>query len=852
MKSDGGGDGCGDSAQETSRVLAARTAAALASGRGDLWDSGKVGTSDSVNVVYNGAKLRSGAVCHWKVMVWDTEGKPTAWSTPARFSVGLLAASDWKAQWVGMASAAETDCPWIRKTFVLTETPETALAYVGSIGFHELYVNGRKVGDRLLAPSVSDLQKRALYVTYDLAPYLRVGKNAVVLWLSPGWALFRDGNPNVDFHVAKKPLGIAQIQWGRAEGPFMEIATDATWRCAQSTTTHLGKWQNSDFGGDRVDLAKETPGWNDITLDDHDWEPASVYAPGLTLSPDLVEPNRRCDAIPAAKVEQIAPHKVRFTMAKLFSGIVEFKLKGAPGSKVTLMACSHPHADCEYNQLDQVLLAPSGVGAFANRFSYHEAKYVTVEGLDYLPASADLTGYRVSNDRKRIGDFDCSNTLLKRIYDTTVNTYVNLSTGGMTVDCPHRERLGYGGDGHTSLELALDTFESDAFFSKWAQDWCDIQQPNGDIYHTAPTMGGGGGPGWSGFVIFMPWEVYQATADRRILEKTYPTARKWLAFLEAHIGADGLLNPLPGGAWYFLGDWAGPHGSEGSDSQEALLFNNCYYLIISRLAAQIARVLGKLTDSAQHLATVAKLSQAINARFLHPADNVYLDSRQTHLVMPLVAGAVPPDRIDAVLKNLEHEILVAQQGHLDTGLHGTFFLTKYLTEAERSDLIYAYASQTTAPSYGDLLARGLETWPEYWTGADSLVHGCLNGIGGWFQRGLAGIRPDPAAPGYRRIIIKPAIVGDLTWVRAHHDSPYGRIVSAWRRDGDRFTLEVVIPPNTTATIYLPAQDPSAVTESGRPGAQAEGVRLLKRIPGCCVFLVESGDYRFSSRVAPAL
>jgi alpha-L-rhamnosidase len=344
----------------------------------------------------------------------------------------------------------------------------------------------------------------------------------------------------------------------------------------------------------------------------------------------------------------------------------------------------------------------------------------------------------------------------------------------------------------------------------------------------------------------MPWEAYLTTGDRRILEKTYAAGQKWLSFLDAHVGPDGLLAPLPGGEWYFLGDWAGPYGSEPSNSPEALLFNNCYFLYVSGLAARISHILGRPADEQRRLARIPRLREAINQRFFDPRTAAYLDTKETHCVMPLISGAVPANRVADVMGNLEHEILVAQKGHLATGLHGTYFMTKYLTEAGRSDLVYTYATQTTFPSYGDLLAQGLDTWPEYWRGADSLVHGCLNGIGGWFHRGLAGIRPDAASPGYRHIFIRPAIVGDLTWARCSHDAPYGRIVSNWSREGEALTLEVTIPPNATGAVYLPTSSPSSITESGRPAAHAPGVKYLGTEPGACIFSVQAGNYRFEA------
>ena len=446
--------------------------------------------------------------------------------------------------------------------------------------------------------------------------------------------------------------------------------------------------------------------------------------------------------------------------------------------------------------------------------------------------------------------FECSDTLLKQIYDITCYNYENLSTGGMSVDCPHRERLGYGGDGHGSLEIALDAYASLPFFTKWAQDWCDIQDENGRINHTAPTLGGGGGPAWSGFILTMPWAVYLSYGDTMILEHTFPSASRWLDYMARHIGDDGLLGvPSPGHwkyagglRWLFLGDWAGPNGSEESDTPEASLFNNCYYVFVLGLAANMAVILDQPEKAREYREHAQQISQAINEKFFAPETNTYIDTRQTHCVMPLISGVVPPDHVEAVLENLEREILVNQNGHFDTGIHGTYYLVKYLTEHNRSDLIHVLASQTTFPSYGFFIEKGYVTWPEYWHECNSIMHGCLNGIGGWFQRGLAGIRTDPASPGYRNIIIKPAVSVDLEWVNGYHDSPYGRIACQWKKKEQSLEMEITIPANASATVYVPTPDASRVTVGGMHSSDA--VTFLREEIGYAVYQVGSGDYHY--------
>lgn len=841
--------------QTAFRVLVASSPERLAADQGDLWDSGKVKSEQSVFARYAGTPLASGARCYWKVRIWDRDDVASGWSTPAQFTVGLLSAGDWKGRWIGMASAGDHEEPWFRKTFTLEQKPHAALAYVGSIGYHELYVNGRKVGDRVLNPSVSYLAKRALYVTYDITDYLKPGANVAAVWLAPGWSLFKGVNPVMDFQLSKRPLLMAQLDIRTRGKTSMVVVSDETWKCRLSSEKHLGEWTYTNYGGDRIDGRGDLSGWNDVGCSDSAWERATAYDLKRILSPDLVEPNRKCETIRPVSVTKMGPRKYRVDMGRFYTGWVEAKLKGAPGKTIAISLSYDRTVECQYNQRDEYIVGAGGQGTFCNHFSYHGCRYVTIEGLDSPPALADIVGYRIGNDFRRAGSFDCSNKLFKRTYDADVNTLLNLTTGGVMVDCPHRERLGYGDTCQTSLETMMGTVDAGAFYTKWARDWCDIQQDNGYVAHTAPMTDGGGGPCWSGSIMMIPWGVFQSCGDRRILESSYPHVKRWLAFLQAKCDTNGLLLPFvpPGGTtypqWCFLGDWVTPHGSEMSDSIEALFFNNCYYLLALRTASSIARELGHDDDTKTYQTRAEGLKRALNSRFFNATTNSYLDGRQGRYAMALVSGAVPEDRIAAVMANLRSDVLVTRKGHLDVGDPVIQFMTKYLTERDANDVVFAYMNQTTFPSYGFFLGRGLDTWPETWDnrGPDSsIIHGCFTGISGWFLRGIAGIRPDPAAPGFKRMIIKPAVVGDLTWAEGCFNSLYGRIVSKWKRNGNTLTIEITIPANTTATIYLPAADSTSVLENGTPAESAVGVKFLHMEDACAVFQVQSGHYSFVS------
>jgi hypothetical protein len=402
--------------------------------------------------------------------------------------------------------------------------------------------------------------------------------------------------------------------------------------------------------------------------------------------------------------------------------------------------------------------------------------------------------------------------LLNQIYRTVTWTWECLSLGGYVVDCPTRERLGYGGDSGTSIETGLINFDSGGLYNRWSDIWRDAQDPKtGDLPYTAPNYPdqGGGGPMWSGFMVTMPWQVYQQYGDRRVLEKNYPAIQKWLAFADSKT-VDHILEPyvsigirMP--QWNYLGDWVTPKREGVTDAARepvgTRFINNCHYLYTLQLAAKIAAILGRSGDAAMYRERSATLARVLQQKFYDPAKGLYATGEQPYLALPLLLHVTPPEMHDAVMKTLEQTILVKNRGHIDAGMHGTYFLLKELMAEDRNDLIFTIASQTTYPGWGDMLRQGATTIWEDWSGTGSHIHDCLLSIGTWFVEGIGGIRMDESAPGFRHFIIKPGVVGGLTFARARYRSIHGWIASEWRVENGAMHLEVTVPPGTTATVY---------------------------------------------------
>jgi alpha-L-rhamnosidase len=840
--------------QTAYQILVASSDELLRMDKGDLWDSGKVESDQSIQVEYNGKPLSSGIQCYWKVRTWtcsalDTEPrtrKTSFWSQSAKWTMGLLNPSDWQGEWIRFGEADTIKHIWYRKNFILESVPANAFAYLCSIGYHELYVNGVRIGTSVLSPGVTNLEKRALYVTYDITGKLKKGDNVIAVWTGPGWAR-SDGSYGKGVW---KQNSIFKCQVNMSNG--MSLHTDDSWKCRISSSENLGLWKGGgegEYGGELIDARRHIANWNMPSFDDGDWANATVYQKSLILSAEMQEPDR--------KVETLVPVEItgenglyRIDMGSNFTGWFEIDLRGGKaGDTIKIMTANRAEETLEFNQESQYIFDTTGTGAFCHRFNYMAGRWVTLAGLSCKPESKDIRGYIITNDRKRIGRFECSDPLFNEIYETDLRTYISCSVNGVTMDCPHRERFGYGEVALAcSWGCAIPNFESAAYYRKAARDWFDVQREDGFVNTIAPQVyKGAGGTLWSSAPVTLSWEYYKAYGDKRQLEEAYLPMKKWLDFLHKSVSAEGILIAYEK-ASRFLGDWATPHGSEYGDTPEAKLFNNCVYAYCLDVLVKAAGILGKQADVGTYSARLSNLRKSVHGHFFNEGTGTYIDGRQLAMAFPLYTGITPEHERKAVFANFVGEIS-KHKPYLDTGSSGLPILLKYIVEdAERADLLYPCLISLEQPGYGFFLRSGETTWPEYWkiTGEASRIHTCYTGIAGYFIKALGGIRPDPTVCGMQKFLLKPAIVGDLTWVKTHHDSFYGRIISNWKREGDLLTMEVTIPANTVATVYVPAKDAAFVTESGTPAMNAIGVKFLRMENNAAVYAVGSGTYRFQS------
>ena len=839
-----------------------------------LWDSGKIKSPASVNNAYEGAVLKSDQTYYWKVRVWDKDGNSTDWSPESYFSMGPQKPSDWEGDWIRYKEADNIKHIWYRKTFSLESIPSTAFAYLASIGYHELYVNGQKIGTRVLSPGVTNLEKRVLYVTYDITSKLKKGENVIAVWAGPGWAR-SDGSFGKGVWAQES---VFKCQVNMSNG--VSLHSDASWRCKISSSENLGLWKGGgkgEYGGEIIDARRHIPDWNKPSYDDANWAYASCYPKSITLSSEMLEPDRKIKTLTPVSVikndgkytlptERHAENpasitqndgKYTFDMGENFTGWLEFKLRNGQAGDTVKFTTSNQHGEIiQFKQESHYIHDSSGKGTFSHRFNWMAGRWITVHGLSYEPALEDIKGYIVTNDRKRTGSFECSKNLFNEIYETDLRTYIANTVNGVTMDCPHRERFGYGEIALAcSWGCAIPNYESAPYYRKAARDWFDVQREDGFVNTIAPQVyKGAGGTLWSSAPVTLSWEFYKAYGDMRQLKEAYMPMKMWLDYLNNSVSDEGVLTAYEQ-ASRFLGDWATPHGSEYGDTPEARLFNNCVYAYDLDVFVKAAEILGKTEDVKIYSVRLADLRTSAHRHFFNEETKNYIDGRQLSMAFPLYTGITPDHEKEAVFANLVNEIK-NNKPYLDTGSSGLPILLKYIVEdAERADLLYPCLTRTEYPGYGFFLESGETTWPEYWQIVDipSRIHTCYTGIAGYFTRGIGGIRPDPLDYGMKNFIIKPNLPGELSFANTTNESLYGKIVSNWSRSGNTGEFQIEVPPNTTAKVYIPARDVKDVLEGGQAIAQAKGVSFLQMDKIYVVLRVDSGKYKFtSSSVPPAI
>ena len=845
--------------QTAFQILVSDSPETLAIDNGRVWDSGRVKGGQSVDVVYRGQPLASKTIYYWKVRIWDRNGDPSNWSETASWETGIYDPEEWKAPWIkangekAQAGADESTTPlMIRKSFNLTREVKRARAYVSGLGCYEMSLNGQRVGTNLLSPEWTDYNKRIQYQTYDITPLLQKDENVIGMLLGKAWWGEVLMGQKKTLYDSDDLSALCQIEVDYMDGGRETILTDTSWKGHSSPVL-----SDSLYHGENYDARREIAGWNTPGFNDTGWAPAEIAEPKTAqMVSQQCEPIQITQELSPISVKEPSPEVFVFDMGQNMVGWARLKVKGPTGTTVQLRFAENLKEDgtvdpSNYRSAkvtDRYTLKGTGEETWAPRFTYHGFRYVEVTGYPGTPTVDAITGIVFHSNVRQIGQFECSNDLLNQIHKN-ITWSIRGNLHGIPTDCPQRdERLGWTGDAQAIAPTASRNFDMARFFNKWITDLVDTQDPNdGWVSDTAPSIGRGpASPGWGDALIIVPGMVYQEYGDTRIIENHYDAMAKWVGYMEKRHDK-GLYKTK-----HIYGDWIAPVASPKEP------FAQAYFYYSTSLLARMAKVMGKDNDHNRYNALAMRAANAFNQGYFDWKQATYEGGTQTANVLPLHFGLVPEDLAPEVIQHVIKDIR-ARDFHLSTGFLGSAYLMPVLSRwSNDQEVLWRLAVQDTQPSWGYMVRKGATTIWERWNSdtegpkMNSRNHYALGAVGQWYYQSIAGIDSDPEEPGYKKVIIKPTALGDLKWAKGSIDTRYGVVSSSWRREGEDFLLDLVLPANTHGHLELPVpvgvhpvitENGGLILSKGKP-VKAEGIRYLNTIGTRAIFEIESGTYSF--------
>ncbi|MBL0160427.1 MAG: family 78 glycoside hydrolase catalytic domain [Bryobacterales bacterium] len=786
----------------------------VAGDAGEVWDSGRVASAETTWIGYSGKPLASFQRYRWKVRVWDAKGVPSEYSDAAEWTMSI-AGSDWRARWISHPDHVlrSGPLPLFRKEVMLEKPLRRAIVLVAGVGFHELRINGSKVGDHVLAPAWTNYRATVNYETFDVTAELKPGANALGVMLGNGFYNVAGGRYTKYTGSFGHPRLALQLHLEFADGTAREVTTDATWRAHEGPITF-----SCIYGGEDYDARLELPGWDTPGYNDAQWSRVTTgEAPGGLLRAQASPPVKVQRTLGTTRVTEPKPGVKVYDLGLNFAGWPKLTVHGPAGAAVKMIPGELLTPEGLVTQRSSggptsfsYTLKGSGTEVWTPRFTYYGFRYVQVETTATV---GKLEGEFVYLDAPRAGTFSSSNELFDRIH-TLIDTAVRSNLQHSLTDCPHREKLGWLEVSHLMGASLLYNWDLRTFLPKVIRDVREAQTVDGLIPSIAPeyvTFGGAfrDSPEWGSAGVILPWLAWQWYGDRQTLAFAYPMMKRYNEYLGTR-AKDGLLT-------YGLGDWydIGP-GAPGNSKLTPLgITASATWWADLKVLEGAAQVLGKSTETAAWAAQAGTLRQRFQEAFYQPAGVTYGTGSQTSLAMPLALGMAPVEARGALAEKLVADIR-ARGNHTSAGDVGYSYVLSALTQAGRGDAIFDMAANPEAPSYAAQLSRGATSLTEAWDAnpASSQNHLMLGHIVQWFYAGLAGIRPDGGAPAARHVVIQPEPAGDVRWVKAAWESVRGPVKVDWRLEGGAMRLSVEIPPGMTADVRLPGAAARAVG-SGR-------------------------------------
>lgn len=858
--------------QTAYQILVASSEEKLSANEGDLWNSGKVGSDASVHVKYNGTDLKGNARCYWKVKVWTNKGE-SAWSSPATFTIGLLNSIDWKGRWIGMDRSFpwDSETQWsrlsaryLRKEFETKKTISRATAYIIGLGLYELYLNGQKVGDQVLAPGPTDYFKGVKYNAFDVTGMLKPGKNAVGTILGNGrYYTMRQAYKPYKIKTFGYPKMLFNLLIEYSDGSNEAIVSDDSWKLNADGPIR----SNNEYDGEEYDANKEMPGWNTSGFDDSKWLKATfVQEPGGTYEAQMNENMKVMATIKPVAIKKLKAGTYILDMGQNFAGWLRMRVKGSKGDTVKLRFGEDVQANGELyvrnlrdaRSTDVYILKGGVQESWEPTFVYHGFRFVEITGYPGTPAIEDFDGRVIYDDMKNTGEFVTSDATINQVYKNAKWGILS-NYKGMPVDCPQRnERQPWLGDRTTGAYGESFIFDNSRLYAKWLDDIRQSQKEDGSIPDVAPAF-------WRYYSDNVTWPstymtiadmLYRQYGDFESIRKHYDSMKKWMDYMAAKYTRDGLITKDK------YGDWCVPpeskemiHSRDPKRQTDGVLLASATYIHASSLMEKFAKLLNKNQDAAEFAARASAIKDAFNKKFFDPSKGQYSNNTITANLLPLVYGIVPENSREKLMANISDKIMVENKGHIGTGVIGTQWLMRGLTANGRPDIAYRLASNRDYPSWGYMAENGATTIWELWNGntanpeMNSANHVMLLGdLVIWYYENVAGIKSDPDAPAFKKIIMKPEMIDGLTYAKASYQSVHGLVKSDWKKADKTFIWNISVPANTRALVYIPASSADKVKEGKKAASASDGLKFLRMEGNRALFEAASGDYSFTSNM----
>jgi alpha-L-rhamnosidase len=872
--------------QSAFQILAASQARLLTADAADLWNSGVVEGDRTLHVEWRGEPLGEvfgpGRRCWWTVRVRDGDGRWSPYADATWFETGLWREIDWGGTWIGDGGevpARDEDfygdrpAPRFRKSFRLPGAPLRARLYVCGLGYHVASLNGARVGDHRLDPAWTRYDRLVPYVVHDVTELLQSGENVLGVELGNGWydplPLRLWGKLNLREHLAiGRPKLRCRLVAELEDGTAAIVVSDSTWRTAPGPVV-----RNNVYLGERHDARREQPGWDRAGYDDAAWTSAvAAVPPGGQLTWLPMPPIRATRELEPVAITEPEPGVHVADFGQNFAGVARLRVEAPAGTQVVLRFAEELRDDGTIDvsstvaaqvksagvggpgapdvawQEDRFTCAGGGVEVFEPRFCWHGFRYVEITGLPRAPVAGDVTGVRWNTDLRDVSSFQCSNQLLNRIQEVVEWTLLSNAFGVLS-DCPARERFGYGGDMVASADAYLANFDMAGLHAKAVGDFAREARPTGGLPECAPDVGvnergltDDTGPiGWMFAHPLLTEDSWRWYGNTRLVDEQYDTLMEFVAFCRERIPAGETMACL------------GDHGVVGPNPPG--VHATVTWRRIAQIAAEFADLRGEHERAVDLRALAERIREAFG-RWIMPG-GVVLVPTQTSQATALWHGIVPGELREEAFAVLLDEI-EKNGGRLTTGMFGTGFLLELLSDSGRDDLAYSIVATREYPGYGWMIDQGATTLWEHWSRMEhwSRNHPMYSAVSAWFQHSLLGIRQADGSVAWSEIVVKPSVVGDLEWARGHLDTVRGRIRSEWRRDGGGLSLDVDVPANTRAVIFVPMlgerqrevrEGETVIAEGGAATGADPAVEVRAVTGSACEVRVGGGRYRFVVR-----